>query len=105
MHKLTSRQEEILQFIKDYLSEIGYPPTRSEIAQKMGFRSTNAAEEHLRALARKIGANDDLGICQVRHCIERRALDRHPPGHSQCSGEHEDDELVGNRPGDQHCHP
>ena len=53
MHKLTSRQEEILQFIKDYLSEIGYPPTRSEIAQKMGFRSTNAAEEHLRALARK----------------------------------------------------
>ena len=53
MHKLTSRQEEILQFIKDHLSETGYPPTRSEIAQKMGFRSTNAAEEHLRALARK----------------------------------------------------
>ena len=58
MHKLTSRQEEILQFIKDHLSETGYPPTRSEIAQKMGFRSTNAAEEHLRALARK----GDTGI-------------------------------------------
>lgn len=53
MHKLTSRQEEILQFIKDYLSKTGFPPTRSEIAQAMGFRSTNAAEEHLRALARK----------------------------------------------------
>jgi repressor LexA len=53
MHKLTSRQEEILQFIKDYLAETGYPPTRSDIAQKMGFKSTNAAEEHLRALARK----------------------------------------------------
>lgn len=53
MHKLTSRQEEILQFIKDHLADTGYPPTRSEIAQKMGFKSTNAAEEHLRALARK----------------------------------------------------
>jgi len=53
MHKLTARQEEILNFIRDYLSETGFPPTRSEIAQKMGFKSPNAAEEHLRALARK----------------------------------------------------
>ena len=53
MLKLTSRQEEILGFIKDYLQETGFPPTRSEIAQKMGFKSPNAAEEHLRALARK----------------------------------------------------
>ncbi len=53
MLKLTSRQEEILAFIKDYLQETGFPPTRSEIAKKMGFKSPNAAEEHLRALARK----------------------------------------------------
>lgn len=53
MHKLTSRQEEILDFIRDYLAATGFPPTRSEIAQKMGFKSPNAAEEHLRALARK----------------------------------------------------
>lgn len=53
MNKLTARQEEILAYIKDYLQETGYPPTRSEIAQKMGYRSPNAAEEHLRALARK----------------------------------------------------
>ena len=53
MRELTSRQEEILAFIKDYLQETGFPPTRSEIAQKMGFKSPNAAEEHLRALARK----------------------------------------------------
>lgn len=53
MLKLTSRQEEILEFVKDYLQETGFPPTRSEIAQKMGFKSPNAAEEHLRALARK----------------------------------------------------
>ncbi len=53
MHKLTARQEEILAYIKDYLSDTGFPPTRSEIAQEMGFKSPNAAEEHLRALARK----------------------------------------------------
>ena len=53
MHKLTSRQEEILGYIKDFLHDTGFPPTRSEIAQEMGFRSPNAAEEHLRALARK----------------------------------------------------
>jgi len=53
MLKLTSRQEEILDFIRDYLAATGFPPTRSEIAQKMGFKSPNAAEEHLRALARK----------------------------------------------------
>lgn len=53
MHKLTSRQEEILDYVRDYLAETGFPPTRSEIAQKMGFKSPNAAEEHLRALARK----------------------------------------------------
>lgn len=53
MLKLTSRQEEILAYIKDYLQETGFPPTRSEIAAKMGFKSPNAAEEHLRALARK----------------------------------------------------
>ncbi|MDP6652186.1 MAG: transcriptional repressor LexA [Gammaproteobacteria bacterium] len=53
MHKLTSRQEEILGYIKDYMHDTGFPPTRSEIAQHMGFRSPNAAEEHLRALARK----------------------------------------------------
>ncbi len=53
MLKLTPRQSEILTFIKKYQSEAGYPPTRSEIAGEMGFRSPNAAEEHLRALARK----------------------------------------------------
>ena len=53
MNRLTGRQEQILDYIRDYLAETGFPPTRSEIAQEMGFRSPNAAEEHLRALARK----------------------------------------------------
>lgn len=53
MHKLTARQEQILDYVKVYLQETGFPPTRSEIAREMGFKSPNAAEEHLRALARK----------------------------------------------------
>ena len=53
MLKLTSRQAEILAFIKHCLDDNGYPPTRAEIAQALGFKSPNAAEEHLKALARK----------------------------------------------------
>ncbi len=53
MIKLTPRQTEILAFIKRCLEDNGYPPTRAEIAQELGFKSPNAAEEHLKALARK----------------------------------------------------
>ena len=53
MLKLTPRQAEILDFIKRCLEDNGYPPTRAEIAQELGFKSPNAAEEHLKALARK----------------------------------------------------
>ncbi|MBM7060964.1 transcriptional repressor LexA [Pseudomonas sp. UL073] len=53
MLKLTPRQAEILAFIKRCLEENGFPPTRAEIAQELGFKSPNAAEEHLKALARK----------------------------------------------------
>jgi repressor LexA len=51
--KLTARQEEILRLVQNSISENGAPPTRSEIAQKLGFASANAAEEHLKALAKK----------------------------------------------------
>lgn len=50
---LTPRQREIYAFIASRTSEAGAPPTRAEIAEAFGFRSPNAAEEHLRALARK----------------------------------------------------
>ena len=53
MDELTPRQAEILQLIQEHLASRGYPPTRAEICRIMGFRSPNAAEEHLRALARK----------------------------------------------------
>lgn len=50
---LTARQQEILNLIKQHIDDTGYPPTRAEIAAQLGFKSPNAAEEHLRALARK----------------------------------------------------
>jgi len=50
---LTPRQAEVLQLIRDTVESSGYPPTRAEIARVFGFRSANAAEDHLRALARK----------------------------------------------------
>lgn len=53
MINLTARQQEILDLIKSHIEETGYPPTRAEIAEILGFRSANAAEEHLKALARK----------------------------------------------------
>lgn len=51
--KLTARQQQILDLIQVALSRTGAPPTRAEIAAEMGFKSANAAEEHLQALARK----------------------------------------------------
>lgn len=53
MIKLTARQEQILNLIRDAINNTGFPPTRAEIAAELGFRSANAAEEHLQALARK----------------------------------------------------
>lgn len=51
--KLTARQQQILRLIHDAIAKTGAPPTRAEIASTLGFRSANAAEEHLQALARK----------------------------------------------------
>jgi repressor LexA len=51
--KLTARQQQILELIQSAISRTGAPPTRAEIASELGFRSANAAEEHLKALARK----------------------------------------------------
>ena len=53
MIKLTARQQEVLDLIKSAIEQTGFPPTRAEIAKELGFKSPNAAEEHLKALARK----------------------------------------------------
>ena len=51
--KLTARQQQILQLVQHAIARTGAPPTRAEIAAQLGFKSANAAEEHLQALARK----------------------------------------------------
>ena len=53
MDALTERQQEILKLIRELTEVSGFPPTRAEIAERMGFRSVNAAEQHLRALEKK----------------------------------------------------
>lgn len=53
MTPLTARQKQVLQLILDFMIDTGMPPTRVEIANKLGFKSANAAEDHLKALAKK----------------------------------------------------
>lgn len=69
MTRLTLRQAQVLALIQEAVATSGFPPTRAEIAAQMGFRSVNAAEEHLRALARKgvimltPGASRGIRLC------------------------------------------
>ena len=73
---LTPRQSEILQLIRDRVAETGLPPTRAEICQAFGFASPNAAEDHLRALARKGAIELTDGIARGI----RLAAQPEPPG-------------------------
>ena len=61
--KLTPRQQEILDFIKNTVEVLGAPPTRAEIASAFGFASPNAAEDHLKALALVSRTMRDAGVC------------------------------------------
>jgi len=72
---LTRRQQEILQLIRDAVRATGLPPTRAEICQAFGFASPNAAEDHLRALARK-------GVIELAEGIARgiRLVGAEPAG-------------------------
>jgi len=62
--ELTPRQRQIMALIRDHIRDTGFPPTRAEIARKLGFRSANAAEEHLRALAQR-------GVIELQPGISR----------------------------------
>ena len=64
MQGLTARQSQVLDLVRRHMRETGYPPTRAEIAERLGFKSANAAEEHLRALARK-------GVIQIMAGVSR----------------------------------
>jgi len=73
MIKLTARQEEILGLIRDAIEKTGFPPTRAEIATELGFRSANAAEEHLQALARKGAIEISPGTSRGIRLLDRPA--------------------------------
>lgn len=74
MIKLTPRQQEILDFIRNSLEVLGAPPTRAEIAQAFGFASPNAAEEHIRALAKKGVINLEPGSARGIRLVEQLGL-------------------------------
>jgi len=75
---LTNRQQQIFDLIKENISETGMPPTRAEIAKFFGFKSANAAEEHLKALAKKgyieMLPGTSRGIRLAQECIEAEGL-------------------------------
>jgi repressor LexA len=84
MIKLTTRQEQILDLIKNAIENTGFPPTRAEIAAELGFRSANAAEEHLQALARKGAIEISPGTSRGIRLLNMKVVDntKRPPSHS-----------------------
>lgn len=78
MENLTSRQQDVLNLIRQHINNTGMPPTRSEIAKALGFKSANAAEQHLRALAKKgaikMTAGASRGIQIINHIDEPEGL-------------------------------
>jgi len=74
MSKLTTRQQEILDFIRNTMEVLGAPPTRAEICQAFGFASPNAAEDHLKALARKGIITLEQGSARGIRLVEQLGL-------------------------------
>ena len=73
---LTDRQNEILKLIRELTEVSGYPPTRAEIAERMGFRSVNAAEQHLRALEKKGAIEISSGASRGIRVLEGKPAGR-----------------------------
>jgi repressor LexA len=76
MDALTDRQAEILRLVRELTEVSGYPPTRAEIAERMGFRSVNAAEQHLRALEKKGAINIESGASRGIRVLDDRPTSR-----------------------------
>ena len=74
MVKLTPRQQEILDFIRNHVETLGAPPTRAEIARAFDFASANAAEDHLKALAKKGAINLEPGSARGIRLVEQLGL-------------------------------
>ena len=73
MDDLTERQSEVLKLVRDLTESTGFPPTRAEIAERMGFRSVNAAEQHLRALEKKGALEISSGSSRGLRVMDRAA--------------------------------
>ena len=103
MDKLTTRQSEILSFLQEFMEEAGMPPTRAEIARALGFRSVNAAEEHLRALQRKgaiitlvspdIGEAIEAGNLDIEKAVARWVTGRSSPEISVVNEDHSENRI------------
>ena len=76
MDALTDRQSEILRLIRELTEVSGYPPTRAEIAERMGFASVNAAEQHLRALEKKGAIEISAGASRGIRVLDGRSSAR-----------------------------
>ncbi len=87
MKALTARQQEILTFIAKHIEDSGFPPTRLDICAALGFKSPNAAEEHLKALARKgaismvPGASRSIRLLHPVEGLEEDVDDTEPSSH------------------------
>jgi repressor LexA len=79
MDELTDRQGEILRLIKELTEVSGFPPTRAEIAERMGFKSVNAAEQHLRALEKKGAIEISAGSSRGIRVMDNRPASRGAP--------------------------
>ena len=100
MDALTDRQAEILRLVRDLTEVSGFPPTRAEIAERMGFRSVNAAEQHLRALEKKgaieissgasrgIRVRDGRGASRAGRLLELPVIGRVAAGSPMLAQEH-----------------
>ena len=74
MIKLTARQQQVLNIIRQHIDQTGFPPTRADIAKELGFKSANAAEEHLKALARKGAIEMTAGTSRGIRPVEQRGI-------------------------------
>lgn len=100
MDDLTERQTEILRLVRELTEISGFPPTRAEIARSMGFRSVNAAEQHLRALEKKgaieissgasrgIRVRDGRGAPKLGRLLELPVIGRVAAGSPMLAEEH-----------------
>lgn len=78
--KLTQRQQDVLNLVRQHIIDTSMPPTRSEIAKALGFKSANAAEQHLRALAKKGAIEMVAGASRGIRLIEQLDTSTDEPG-------------------------